>query len=658
MIHSYNHRVGRIVSSALLLSTLNLLDAARWRDITPEEFAQKEPIVDPESGAEILFSEATLEQEFLEGLTIGSFQFYNRIKVFNEQGVEEMSKFELTYNKGQEIRRVEGRTIKPDGTVIELDKDSIFDQDVVKKGRSNVRATSFAFPNLEPGDIIELRYSRRTGREAFVVGMEFLNELPAQRVYRSIKPFSAEGIGNKIMKFQLPNVKLERNRRGAYEFELSNLPAKPDEPFSFPDMHLGPFVILYYFVDEPSLKTYWKARSKELFSDGKRKLKPSKQIQQFVEEHTAKASTVDDKLRMLYRWCQSELTNHRYSYGVYTAKEREALPENFSPQHTFSRKHGTPDDINELFGAMARSLGLQAQLTSTNDIRNMIFNENVKAYFALNDNCVAVDIDGDWRFFNPGGSPFLAFDSLPWWACGSQALIGDSKDKKLVPVPMPTADYSIQKRTGNFSIDDQGNLTGTVTLELSGFHDLDMKEELSTRHTEEEEYDYIIQELKKNLSQTEAKNFKIRNRSSRKTISISYDLEIPEYADVTRKRIFLQPAVFQKNADPIFSRDKRQGDLLFPYPWTDVDDISIKVPEQFALEEGSAPQPIDLGVIGQYEAKLGITKKNVLKYRRTFGFNLRMVAKKHYESIKKVFNVVNQLDQHTLTFKRIESAEN
>jgi hypothetical protein len=103
------------------------LESARWREITPEELALQQPVVDSEYAAEILFSEASLKQELTEVGTTGSWNFYSRIKVFDDKGVEEISKFELTYSKGREIRNVEGRTIKPDGTEIKLEKNDIFD---------------------------------------------------------------------------------------------------------------------------------------------------------------------------------------------------------------------------------------------------------------------------------------------------------------------------------------------------------------------------------------------------------------------------------------------------------------------------------------------------------------------------------------------------
>jgi hypothetical protein len=434
---------GRIVIlCSLLFPILSSLHAARWRDITPEEFAQKEPLVDPDYGAEIIFSETTLHQQLIETGTTGSFQTYNRIKVFNEKGVEELANFELTYSKGREIRRVEGRTIKPDGTIIKLEKEDIFDQEVIRKGRSNIRATSFAFPNLEPGDIIELQYSQRSGNSAYFVEVDFLNNLPAQRVNRKITPFNVSGIGSKIIWYNMPGFEGKPNR-GTWEFELTNLPAKIDEPYSLPDLHIGPYVVLYYYNSEPREKVYWAERSKELYKEGRRRLKPSKDIEEFVAKHTAKTKTLMGQLNALYQYCQHEIKNHEYSYGVYTSKELEDLPTNDNPHETFTRGHGTPENINALFGGMARALGLKAELATTNDIRKMVFREGSKVSFALRDEVVALEIEGEWKFFNPG-MPFLRFNALEWFACGSKALIGDRKGAPLTLVPMPGADFPLE----------------------------------------------------------------------------------------------------------------------------------------------------------------------------------------------------------------------
>jgi hypothetical protein len=643
---------------SVLLISLCSLNAADWYEITPEEFALKEPVVDPEYGAEILFSESSLKQTFTAaGYTSGSFQIYNRIKIFNQKGIEQLSNTKLTYSKGREISRVEGRTVKPDGTIINLEKDSIFDQEVIRKGRSNLRAKTFAYPGLEPGDIVELQYSQRTGGDAFLVEVGFLSSLPAQRVKRLIKPFEVNGLGNKISAFQFPGADLSPNKRGYYEFELRNLPAKKSEPFAPPDLHEGPHVVLYYYYYEPKNDVYWSARSTELYKEGRSALKPSKDIEKFVKSHTEDETSDLERLRKLYYYCQQEITNHDYSYGVYTSKELEDLTENRSAQHTFSRGHGTPENINALYGAMARALGLNAQIANGNDNRFMIFGEGAKVGFALREPGIGVEMDGSWHFFNPG-NPFLAFDSVEWWSCDSMALVGQPKKGELISVPMPRSDYSTRFRKGDFSVDELGHLKGTVTIEYSGFQNLDMKEGLSSRLGDEAKEKWILQELKENQQRASGSNFSFKNRgSSANNLLISFDLEIPDFADVTGKRIFLQTAVFHKGAEAIFTEDKRYSDIVFPYPWTEVDEISLKLPEGFELEEGSSPPSLNLGALGVYDAKLSIQKEsNTVFYRRKFGVDMRILPQPGYLDFKTIFSYINQLDQHALIFKRVEEA--
>jgi hypothetical protein len=56
---------------------------------------------------------------------------------------------------GRRITNVEGRTIKPDGAIVELKKDGIFDRELAKTKNTKVRGKTFRLPNVEVGDIIE-----------------------------------------------------------------------------------------------------------------------------------------------------------------------------------------------------------------------------------------------------------------------------------------------------------------------------------------------------------------------------------------------------------------------------------------------------------------------------------------------------------------------
>src|SRR5215204_3662348 len=130
-----------------------------WKPIDPAQLALRTSVVEKEADAEGLFWEVRMDDN-PEGDLI--FTHYLRVKVFTERGRESQSKIDLLYGKfgGGEIKigDIAGRTIKPDGTIVELKKEDIFERTVVKASGVKFKARSFAMPAVEPGCIIEYRW--------------------------------------------------------------------------------------------------------------------------------------------------------------------------------------------------------------------------------------------------------------------------------------------------------------------------------------------------------------------------------------------------------------------------------------------------------------------------------------------------------------------
>src|SRR6185295_3447361 len=130
-----------------------------WKPIDPAQLALKSSVVEKEADAEGLFWEVKMDDN-PEGDLI--FTHYLRVKVFTDRGRESQSKIDLLYGKlyGSEIKisDIAARTIKTDGTIIELKKEDIFDRTVVKTSGLKYKAKSFAMPGVEPGCIIEYRW--------------------------------------------------------------------------------------------------------------------------------------------------------------------------------------------------------------------------------------------------------------------------------------------------------------------------------------------------------------------------------------------------------------------------------------------------------------------------------------------------------------------
>src|ERR1700752_498457 len=98
-----------------------------WKPVDPAELALKTPTVEKEADAEGLFWEVRIDDN-PDGDLI--FTHYLRVKVFTDRGRESQSKIDLPfgnmYGREIKIKDIAARTIKPDGSIVELKKDDIF----------------------------------------------------------------------------------------------------------------------------------------------------------------------------------------------------------------------------------------------------------------------------------------------------------------------------------------------------------------------------------------------------------------------------------------------------------------------------------------------------------------------------------------------------
>ncbi|KAF0094439.1 MAG: transglutaminase domain-containing protein [Puniceicoccaceae bacterium 5H] len=127
-----------------------------------------EPQVDPEAGAELLFKELEIDDTNIRD---SFYRYYIRIKVFNERGAEEINPIELEAPRDVRIRDIAGRVVKPDGTIIQLDKDEIFTRESFRYQDERWKKRSFSLPGVEPGCIVE--YQWEEVREGLAQGVIF-----------------------------------------------------------------------------------------------------------------------------------------------------------------------------------------------------------------------------------------------------------------------------------------------------------------------------------------------------------------------------------------------------------------------------------------------------------------------------------------------------
>jgi len=625
-----------------------------WKPIDPEHLALKAPVVEKDADAEALLWEVYINTASDKGT---DFTHYVRVKIFTERGKETQSKIDIPYLSEVSVRDIAGRTIKPDGTIIELKKDAIFDRELVKSGRLKLKAKSFALPGIEPGAIIEYRWREVYGYITNYVKMEFQRDIPTQLVRYYLKPNPAVIDPMKTMTFQTNPLQFVKDRDGYFRVELTNMPAFREEPHMPPEDQVKSWMLVYYSPGEKKQPMeFWKQEGKRIYEDRKGAMKINDDIRRAAAEAVGDASTPEQKLERIFNFCRAKIKNVTDDASGLTSQQLEKLKENRSPADTLKRGYGNGLDINYLFAALATAAGFDARYVRIGDRGRKFFDANFTDTYFMGGYNIAVKVGDQWRFFDPG-SGYIPFGMLRWQEEGILALVTDQKEPQFVQTPLSPPEKSVKKRTAKLRLNEDGSLEGEARIEYTGHFAVEMKED-NDEETAEQREKKLKNSVNERLGGAEISDIKIEGANDPiKPFVYSYKIRVPGYAERTGKRLFLQPAFFQKGVGPLFPTSGRQHDVYFHYAWTEEDQVVIELPEGYALDNADRPGDLAFGNLGYCKFRIGVTQdQRSLEYNRSFQFTGMLFGKEHYPNLKKAFDALHQQDNHSITLKQSAAA--
>jgi hypothetical protein len=132
---------------------------AQWRPIEPAQLAVKSPAVDPKADAEVLYWEVRIDDHFQPPDIWVTYSHLLRTKIFTDKGAKDLATVEIPFRRGATVSDLAARTIKPDGSIVEVAKDAIKESDLWKgKKRRGMKVRTLAFSAVEPGAIVEYRF--------------------------------------------------------------------------------------------------------------------------------------------------------------------------------------------------------------------------------------------------------------------------------------------------------------------------------------------------------------------------------------------------------------------------------------------------------------------------------------------------------------------
>ena len=630
-----------------------------WKPVDPADLALATPRVEKDADAEAIFWEVSITDEF-SGRPHSVFGHYIRMKIFTDRGRDRHSTIDLPFAGNINITDISGRTIKPDGSILELKKDAIFERLLVKAGGIKVKAKSFAMPGVEPGAIIEYRWrENRDNQLTNYVPLPFQREVPVQTVTYHFKPLAIPRFEMRTMAYHCKPTPFVREPSGFYTTSVLNVPAFIEEPHMPPESEVIAWMLVYYSDNRnTSPEHYWKEYSSRSYDEFKPAIKPNGDVRRVAESIISSESDDNARLRRLFEYCRTKIKNT--GSATMTAEERADVNHNKNAADTLRQSAGTSFDIDMAFAALAAAEGYDVRIARLGDRSNSFFNPSFPDRYFLKAFDVAVNVKGGWRFFEPGAS-YIPFGMLRWQHEGEQALIPDPKGAIFVSTPQPLPERSASKRQGRFILSDDGTLEGDVRIEYTG-HQAAARKRAIEAESPEQMVENLRGTVRNRMNSAEATEIRVENATDfEKPLVYQYHVKAPGYAQRTGKRLLLQLSYFHLNTPARFPTAARKYPVYFEYPWSEDDDVDVQMPAGFEMDHADAPPPVTFLPVGKYDVHISVTKSTrTLHYKRqlTFGSDgLIMFPVEQYAQLKQIFDRIHEADGHALILKQEAAAK-
>ncbi len=641
--------IWRAFSLTILLVSTAVFAAAQvsWKPVTPAELQQKSPTVEPDADAEAIFWEVELDDEKKKKLF---YSHYVRVKIFTERGREKFAKFDIPFSKGKTVEDVAARVIKPDGTIINVQPSDIFDRDIIRAGKILIRAKSFAIPGIEPGVIVEYRYRETVkGDSINNEKLWFQRDIPIQRMTYYVRPYKGQDFN--VAWKNMAHGRFVDAGNGFYSATETNIPAMREEPYGPPDDLVRRWGLLTYSnsrFDWDELAIGYSV----FFRDS---IREDKQILEKAWQLTAGLPTDEEKLRKLFEFAQTGIRNVTYDPGM-TDEQRSKI-ENKRAIDTLKRGMGHSIDIDILFAAMAKALGFEVQVMLSGDrSESSVDPRTVYDPRYVHWSGIAVFHGKTASLCNPG-SPYMPFGLLDWYEEGVSTLTTGSYNNRWQRTEITRPEINLSKRLAKLKLHADGTLEGVIRVEHNGHQATSRRRDLYLRSPEEREK-ILLESWKQSLGSAEITAFRfIDFNDSSRPYTYMFNVKVPNYAQKTGKRLFLQPNFFKYGTSPVFSSQTRKYPIYFDFAWSEEDSIDIELPEGYEIDSLGEPNEIkegsDLGRLTNYYTF--DKENNLLKADRRFYFGTKgrlTFPVTAYEPLKNLFDLFHKADTHVISLRQ------
>jgi transglutaminase-like putative cysteine protease len=566
-----------------------LADDDGWGDISDQDWAVQAPEDYPEANAVIILDKCHTEI----GLEQIKMEHYVRIKVLTEAGIDEVGDRTITYREKDKIKHFDARTILPGG-----DKKDVKGDAVHEKELTGYKQQTFSFPALQPGCIVEYKYTILTKSFYHPQSWFFQNSLYTLKSIYSAK--IGQGFAYDISYQNVPLMNREPEieerpdpnysvTKGAkiktYTWTMENIPPVKDEPYMSAEddyrsslrFQLASFENQYNNI---SFSRDWTELGKEWSDELDDYCNKDGEVKKLAQQITANLTSDRDKSQALYEYVAGEFAT---TDGL-TFFEHEKMSE------MLQEKRGKGPEKNLLLAKLHQALGIPSWpvMISTRD--NAKFNPRFPDLRQFNYMIAFVQLGDQWEFLD-AANKYSPYGILPSRCLTDGGFLVDGEKSQLVRMTIkPTVSARIDRT--RMYVNPDGTVACSTKVDLCGYSASSFGQEYA--QTEEEEFvkDHFLDRLEVGCEPG------VHHCSMDSLNQLVMDLcyTSPELARKLDNNVVITPVSYAFRTNP-FKSEKRFFPVDFTYPFqysnivevhVDGDPADYILPENLDYEIGGA----------------------------------------------------------------------
>ena len=449
----------------------------------------------------------------------------------------------------------------------------------------------------------------------------------------------------KMVNTDIKPVIMEKKDKKIYTWEIRNLPVIPEEVFSISSELYNPFMLVG--PTEFELQGYkgnmsgWREYGKFYAALQKGRDVLPDDVKQQVHALTDQISEPSKKVAVLYEYLQKNTHYVLIQFGIGGLQTYEA-------SYVAKNKYGDCKALTNFMIALLKEAGISGRpVIIKGDEDEPEFFQDFPSH-QFNHVICAVPLGKDTTWLECTDQ-YLPAGYLGIFTANRFGLLIDDNGGTLVHTPFYSLKDNQTVSTLSAVMDVEGNLqikTETYYKALSH----DPVEYISNHYSRDKQLEYIKKNLNLPTYTINSFNYKEDYSAKLPVMLETLDISVRNYAQITGKRIFINPDILRRSEIKFAEENDRKLDFQFKSEFSEIDSVQITIPGGYDTE--SQPKDIYLETkYGRYRSYIKVQGEKIIYYRQFDHFKGRYPASV-YDEIKSFYNSIFRADHSQMVLVR------